>query len=1107
MRAALGLCAFLIVGLATAGDAAAQPGPSAPVPEWFVRGVVAALQDAGPGVPGAALKLPRAAEAVFATAKASPEPVRKKLLTEVQALLNSQDPSVRRAAAATLEAIAVLETDPSTLVAALRERLKKDHDEIVLKVTAAASGVLTVSDSDRTSFVAALRERLEKDQDFNIRKAAAAALAVFPVPVADRGAVIAGLRERLEKDPNSFVQIAAAAALAAFTVPGPDRTAIVTALRKRLDKDQDPDFWSAAATALAAFAVPEADRTSIVTTLRERLEEDPNAFGRYAAAFALGAFAVPEPDRPTIVAALRDRLEKDQERSVRGAAAAALGKFPVPEADRSAVIAALRERLQADQDPNVRSTAAAALAKFPVPETDRASVVAALREQLEKEPVPFVRSAAISALGTFAVPQPDRTSVADALRERLEKDQDPNVRNAAAAALVNFGPVGRDTVLAEWRAMHDGEVRQSAAWLAYGIASAGAPAWPDPVHVMLTFLGRPAPNGVAWREVDGAPRQAVAYLKVLDASWPDIVPSEGLRVEAADRVIDIVQHACRGSLDTNWSVNPVRQAWSRLREELVSAWRWLSQRDDEEKPRRCWTASERDVLSGLRSKLAQGGLISQANELQRAIDADAALPWIGLIGYGAAGWALFWLGLIGAFPYSRKVRAVYLFNDKLRGMLSLWFVPLLLTLIPGARRHLLRPFRADLLRDARMEDFDDRLWFSDTEATDRGGARVRLADALPGIAGVCLLVGESGLGKTLFLRRMAKRSRRPLAFLHARGCAEGVPEAIAQATKGVQDSRFFESMIFTGSLAVIIDGLNEVSAEARGKILEFFKRNARDGNILVSTQPLEWGDKDGPPVPGARILELLPLNRVRMESFLLSRPVGSDPKRRVNGPEYSAAVKEFLRTTLDDAPSEEERASAQLVLSNPMDLTYASELISVGLMPRPSEMVGQGFELARKHYLDVEKRQFPTALFAKHVVELRMADRNWLDPGDFANEQPALEDYRLLVRTVIRNQEGQEESRPRFRHDKVVDFFLKLAFDDDPTLQVAHFDDPRFRGVYLLYAQTAAMDIARRLRDQLVLRAAATRDHALSDEFVRRLSLRDTDTVVKEPDSTLATAG
>ena len=322
--------------------------------------------------------------------------------------------------------------------------------------------------------------------------------------------------------------------------------------------------------------------------------------------------------------------------------------------------------------------------------------------------------------------------------------------------------------------------------------------------------------------------------------------------------------------------------------------------------------------------------------LQRAIDADAAPPLAGLISYGVAGWALFWVGLIAAFPYSRQVRAVYLFNDKLRGMLSLWFVPLLLTIVPGARRHLLRPFRADLLRDARTDDFNERNWFPDSQVLDRGGARLRLADALSRIAGVCLLVGESGLGKTLFLQRVAKRSRRPLAFLYARACIDGVLEAIAQATEGVQDPRFFESMIYTGSLDLIIDGLNEVSAEARGKILEFVKRNARDGNIVVSTQPLEWGDKDGPPVPGARILELLPLDRTAMDSFLLSRPVGAEPKRKVHGPEYRAAVEEFLRTTLDEAPSEEERAAAQLVLSNPMDLTYASELIAAGLMPRPN---------------------------------------------------------------------------------------------------------------------------------------------------------------------------
>jgi HEAT repeat protein len=129
MRTALGLYAFLLVGLAAAGNATAQAGPSAAVPDWFVRGVVAALEDPAPGVSDAALKLPRAAQAVFAAARAGPEPVRKALLNSVRASLNSQDPFVRRAAAATLEVIAVLEPDSSITVAGLRERLEKDHEK------------------------------------------------------------------------------------------------------------------------------------------------------------------------------------------------------------------------------------------------------------------------------------------------------------------------------------------------------------------------------------------------------------------------------------------------------------------------------------------------------------------------------------------------------------------------------------------------------------------------------------------------------------------------------------------------------------------------------------------------------------------------------------------------------------------------------------------------------------------------------------------------------------------------------------------------------------------------------------------------------------------
>jgi hypothetical protein len=59
------------------------------------------------------------------------------------------------------------------------------------------------------------------------------------------------------------------------------------------------------------------------------------------------------------------------------------------------------------------------------------------------------------------------------------------------------------------------------------------------------------------------------------------------------------------------------------------------------------------------------------------------------------------------------------------------------------------------------------------------------------------------------------------------------------------------------------------------------------------------------------------------------------------------------------------------------------------------------------------------------------------------------------------------------------------AFEVDEKLQVELIDDPRFRGVYLLFAQGADRELARRIRDRLVSHAATTGDNGLSNEFVR----------------------
>ena len=57
----------------------------------------------------------------------------------------------------------------------------------------------------------------------------------------------------------------------------------------------------------------------------------------------------------------------------------------------------------------------------------------------------------------------------------------------------------------------------------------------------------------------------------------------------------------------------------------------------------------------------------------------------------------------------------------------------------------------------------------------------------------------------------------------------------------------------------------------------------------------------------------------------------------------------------------------------------------------------------------------------------------------------------------------------RFRHDKVMDFFIVQAFlGEDNTRPAEHLGDARFRGVYFLLAQLMPLDVAEQLRETLI---------------------------------------
>jgi hypothetical protein len=225
--------------------------------------------------------------------------------------------------------------------------------------------------------------------------------------------------------------------------------------------------------------------------------------------------------------------------------------------------------------------------------------------------------------------------------------------------------------------------------------------------------------------------------------------------------------------------------------------------------------------------------------------------------------------------------------------------------------------------------------------------------------------------------------------------------------------------------------------------------------------------------------------------------VGYDAEQAVHGEAYAHGVTAFLRRALDEAPGEDERRAAELVLSNPFDLNFAADLLTQGLIPSAVALIDEAFRLAdcgspgQPGYRGIAGQPFPLVAFGRQAVAMRLDDRNWFKSDEFAEEMPCLLDRRLVVRHAVRGADDKEEERIQFRHDRVWDFFIAAAFLANPDLMLEHLEDPRFRGAYLRIAGTWPVEGAKRVRDRLIVSAAKSGDHTTSDEFIKRLDARD----------------
>jgi hypothetical protein len=481
------------------------------------------------------------------------------------------------------------------------------------------------------------------------------------------------------------------------------------------------------------------------------------------------------------------------------------------------------------------------------------------------------------------------------------------------------------------------------------------------------------------------------------------------------------------------------------------------------------------------------------------------------------GHGLFWITLIVFYPKFSFIQSFFFWNSKVRKYLGLWYIDSALTHIPFLTNRLLSPFKENLIEEAHLDGFDAKAYFPDSHVILKPEVELRsqvkpteskpLNEVIPELKGKFLLEGESGLGKSMFLVSLAKKayqSKRIVVYLLARDCSQGVIKAIQNKVLGTlqedSNSNFFSSLIYNGSIDIVIDGLNEVSPDTRVIINNFVKRFKNSKcNIVMATQPL-LGES---PIT-TYILQPLLDNQIK--DFLCSRAAILPRDALLKGKEYEQACQDYLAQILVQQLSKDEKKAIHQRLSNPMDLETVAYMLAEKKTPNLLNLQQDQYERMAQEYKRINnQKSFPLQTFSEAIYQALITEgETFTIPADnWQDELEVMEDYRYkMVYRRQKKQDGKLKTEWDFRHDKIRDFFIVQTFlqPENENRYLDHIDDPRFRGVYFLLATMMPLEAAKNLREQLIQYAADTKDHTVSDTFIQLFRSREAIASVKDKD-------
>lgn len=577
-------------------------------------------------------------------------------------------------------------------------------------------------------------------------------------------------------------------------------------------------------------------------------------------------------------------LQQDKDPNLRSSAANAL--MYMGETAKTA-IPQLIETLQQDKDPNVRLSAADALGKMKKLATP---AVPQLIKSLKQDRDPNVRSSAASALGNMQ--ETAKTAVPQLILS-LKQDRDPNVRSNAASALGNMKEIAASAIPQLIISLKtDSDIRKNAAVALGNMEKTAKVAIPQLISILQQDKN---PNirsaaASALGEMKESAKMTVPQLITALKQDKDI----SVRTSAADALQNIGSH--------------------------------LQSKENQSSPSDLEIA-QKALDAG--QKFLKNEHILICFPLKISPDQNNFCLKYFQIKIGLSIWlihTLIWMGLFCLYPKYPQIQSIFFWNPWMRKIFGLGYVGFALTKIPFISSHLSSPFKYSLLADADLDNFDSPAYFTDIEFKLRSNKEAQLIKKpMPSGKFRIVIEGESGVGKSMFMRHLAKYSKRNIVYLSGIKCDKGVMEAIQEKLPiSNQDPKLLQNLIKNRALDIYIDGFSEMKPHIRVNIASFVK-NYSKSNILIATQPLDW-------LPSSPIKTyiLQPLKPQQLEQFLISRQTILPPDAPISGDKYEEACKNYLATFLNQQESEKEKIITIRQLSNPMKLTVIAEMIANG---------------------------------------------------------------------------------------------------------------------------------------------------------------------------------